>query len=93
MSNFLYHSYEAGDLELHRPVVFFRGGKEPRKKKDWLDDVGRRPTFLRDGLTRDSVKNYGFKAELLGGGQVYPEDFFWVVVHQRGGPNHGFLNV
>ncbi len=93
VSYFLHHPHKAGDLELRRPVVLLRGGEEPRKKEDWLDDVGGRPTSFRDGFTRGSVKNYSSKAKLLESIQVYPKDFLWVVMHQCGGSTQGFLNT
>lgn len=81
MSYFLHHPYKAGNLELLRPVVFFRRGEKLKKKEDWLDGVGKRPMSFGDGLARGNVKNYSSKAKLLGGVQVYPEDFLQIVVY------------
>lgn len=93
MFYFFYHLYEAGNLELCRPVVLFYGGEEPRKKNDWLDDFGGRPTSFRNDLTKDSVKNYSFKVKLFKHIQVYPEDFLRVVMHQFRRLTQSFLNT
>lgn len=93
VSYIFYHPYSVGNLKLHRLVVLFHKDKKPRKKKDWLDGIGRWPTSFRDGLTGGSMKNCGFKAKLLGDVQVYLEDFFRIVGYQCEGLAQDFLNA
>ena len=47
MSDLFNHLYKTCNLEFRRPVILLGDGKEPRKKKKWLDRAAARPTALR----------------------------------------------
>ena len=93
MSYFLHHLHKTSNLELCRLIIFLCRDKKLGKKEDKLDGISRRPTFFRNSLAEGNIKNNGSKAKLFGGVQVYPKDFFRVVVYQCGGLAQSFLNA